>query len=71
MLRVGSKMLGIQGHPEFDPAYSRALMELRRGRVISEPIVEEGLASLEHAPDSGRLAEWIMGMINSDSDRSV
>jgi GMP synthase-like glutamine amidotransferase len=71
MLRVGSKMLGIQGHPEFDPAYSRALMELRRGRAIPEPIVEEGLASLDQAPDSGRLAEWIVGMIRSDTGRSV
>jgi GMP synthase (glutamine-hydrolysing) len=71
MLRVGSKMLGIQGHPEFDPAYSRALMELRRGRAISELLVEEGLASLDQAPDSGRLADWIIGVIKSDAGRSV
>jgi GMP synthase-like glutamine amidotransferase len=71
MLRVGSKMLGIQGHPEFDPAYSRALMELRRGRAIPELLVEEGLASLDRAPDSGRLADWIIGVIKSDAGRSV
>jgi GMP synthase-like glutamine amidotransferase len=71
MLRVGSKMLGIQGHPEFDPAYSRALMELRRGRAIPELLVEEGLASLDQAPDSGRLADWIIGVIKSDAGRSV
>jgi GMP synthase (glutamine-hydrolysing) len=71
MLRVGSNMLGIQGHPEFDPAYSRALMELRRGRAISELLVEEGLASLDQAPDSGRLADWIIGVIKSDAGRSV
>ena len=71
MLRVGSKMLGIQGHPEFDPAYSRALMELRRGTVISEPIVDEGLATLDQAPDSDRLAEWIIGMIKSNTGRSA
>jgi len=71
MLRVGGNLIGIQGHPEFDPAYSRALMELRRGTVIPETIVEEGLASLDRAPDSGRLAEWIIGVINSDTGRSV
>jgi GMP synthase-like glutamine amidotransferase len=71
MLRVGSRMLGIQGHPEFDPAYSRALMELRRGTVISEPIVDEGLATLDQAPDSDRLAEWIIGMIKSNTGRSA
>ena len=27
MLGVGENMIGIQGHPEFDPAYSEALME--------------------------------------------
>jgi GMP synthase (glutamine-hydrolysing) len=71
MFRVGSGMLGIQGHPEFDTAYSRALMELRRGKAIPEPVVEEGLASLDQAPDSGRLAEWIIGTIKSDTGRSV
>ncbi|HSJ83421.1 MAG TPA: type 1 glutamine amidotransferase [Acidimicrobiia bacterium] len=70
MLRVGS-MLGIQGHPEFDPAYSRALMELRRGKVIPEAIVDAGLATLGQPSDSARLAEWIMGMIRSDSGQSV
>lgn len=71
MLRVGSKMLGIQGHPEFDPTYSRALMELRRGGAIPEAIVVEGLASLDQATDSGRLAEWIVGMIKSGVGRPV
>ena len=71
MLQVGETLIGIQGHPEFDPAYSRALMELRRGIAIPEPIVEEGLASLDQAPDSGRLAEWIVGVINPDTGRSA
>jgi len=71
MLRVGSKIIGIQGHPEFDPSYSRALMELRRGTVIPEPIVDAGLATLGQPSDSARLAEWIMGVIRSDTGRSV
>jgi len=71
MFRVGSRSIGIQGHPEFDTPYSRALMELRRGTVIPETIVEEGLASLDQAPDSGRLAGWIVAMIRSDTGRSV
>lgn len=71
MLRVGETLIGIQGHPEFDAEYSAALMGMRRGSVIPEEAVDAGLASLDDAPDSGRLAEWIMGMINSDSGRSV
>jgi len=71
MLRVGSKIIGIQGHPEFHPSYSRALMELRRGTVIPEAIVDAGLATLGQPFDSARLAEWIMGVIRSDTGRSV
>ncbi|HSK06147.1 MAG TPA: type 1 glutamine amidotransferase [Acidimicrobiia bacterium] len=71
MLQVGETLIGIQGHPEFDPAYSRALMELRRGKAIPETIVDAGLATLGQSSDSGRLAEWIMGMITSDNGRSV
>ena len=36
VMGVGSTMLGIQGHPEFESAYSAALMESRRGTIIPE-----------------------------------
>jgi GMP synthase-like glutamine amidotransferase len=71
MFRVGRRLIGIQGHPEFDPSYSRALMELRRGTVIPEPVVDAGLATLAQAPDSARLAEWIVAAIRSDTGRSA
>ncbi len=63
MMRVGARMLGIQGHPEFVPAYSRALMEARRGVLIPEEVVEDGLETLDTAPDTTRLAEWIVGFL--------
>lgn len=69
MLRVGD-MIGIQGHPEFEIDYSRALMESRRGALIPEDIVDVGLGSLSRRPDSGRLAAWILGRISSHSGRS-
>ncbi|MGH8913949.1 MAG: type 1 glutamine amidotransferase [Acidimicrobiia bacterium] len=59
MLGMGAHMIGIQGHPEFDVAFSRTLMELGRGRVIPDQTVVEGLASLNGLPDSERLADWI------------
>ena len=34
VMGVGSTLLGIQGHPEFESAYSVALMESRRGTII-------------------------------------
>jgi GMP synthase-like glutamine amidotransferase len=53
MFRVGERMLGVQGHPEFTKEYSRALLEDRRER-IGRGKVELGLESL-HIPLSARL----------------
>ena len=63
VMGVGSTILGIQGHPEFEPAYSEALMESRRGNLIPEDTVEAGLASLDDKPDRDRLADWILEFI--------
>jgi GMP synthase (glutamine-hydrolysing) len=64
VMGVGHTILGIQGHPEFEAAYSAALMESRRGTVIPEETVQAGLASLDDEPEGGRLAEWILGFID-------
>jgi GMP synthase (glutamine-hydrolysing) len=63
MLGVGSTILGIQGHPEFEAEYSEALMESRRGHLIPEQTVDAGLASLGRPPDSRRLADWILSFV--------
>jgi GMP synthase-like glutamine amidotransferase len=63
MLGVGRTMIGIQGHPEFDAAYSGALMESRRGKVIPRETVDAGLATLDESPDKGRLADWILRFV--------
>lgn len=62
MFAVGDKLIGIQGHPEFDKEYSRALMLARRGRLIPNEVVDKGLASLDLGTDSDQLAEWIVGL---------
>ncbi|MDH4119756.1 MAG: gamma-glutamyl-gamma-aminobutyrate hydrolase family protein [Acidimicrobiia bacterium] len=63
VMRLGPRMLGIQGHPEFVPEYSRRLMEVRRGRLIPETVVDAGLASLDDPPDQALLARWIVGFV--------
>ena len=63
MFVVDDTMVGIQGHPEFVPDYSEALMRERRGGIIPEETVDAGLASLENDPDNERLAAWILGFI--------
>jgi GMP synthase (glutamine-hydrolysing) len=70
MLRVGGNLIGIQGHPEFDAEYSAALIGMRRGTVIPEEAADAGIASLDELSDSGRLADWILDTIKSDSGRS-
>lgn len=71
MLGVGENMIGIQGHPEFDPAYSEALMESRRGDLIPEATVEEGMNSLDRDIDGDRLVDWILQRLSSDAHRSA
>ena len=71
MLGVGENMIGIQGHPEFEPAYSEALMESRRGTLIPEATVDDGLASLDSNTDGDRLVDWILRRVSSDVNRST
>jgi hypothetical protein len=71
MVGVGENMIGIQGHPEFDPAYSEALMESRRGTLIPEPTVDEGLASLDSNIEAGHLVDWILRRASADVNRPV
>ena len=70
MIGVGENMIGIQGHPEFEPAYSEALMESRRGGLIPEATVDDGLASLDGHTDGDRLVDWILRRVSSDVNRS-
>ena len=65
LFRVGERMLGIQGHPEFTKAYSKALMEVRIER-IGKPIIDEGIASLTKTVDSASIFNWMMNFIRKD-----
>jgi GMP synthase-like glutamine amidotransferase len=62
-LAMGDRVVGLQGHPEFGPGYARELMEYRRGRLIPDEVVEEGLASLASPPDRDLLAGWIVAFL--------
>jgi GMP synthase-like glutamine amidotransferase len=58
LFRLGN-MLGIQGHPEFTPAYAEALLHLRRERIGPER-VDKALATLSQRLDSQLLAQWAL-----------
>lgn len=48
--------ISFQCHPEFDPAYAKALIETRRDRV---PGPDAAIASLDQPNDCERIAGWI------------
>jgi GMP synthase-like glutamine amidotransferase len=62
MYRVGERMLGIQGHPEFPAAYEQALIELRKERIGLEKAAS-GLKSLAEKDDTDLIAQWLMAFL--------
>jgi GMP synthase-like glutamine amidotransferase len=59
IFRAGDSMLGIQAHPEFPKAYSKALL-LDRVERIGEERVKVALASLDQPTDESMAAKWIV-----------
>ena len=54
--------MSLQAHPEFDNAYERALIQLRRGTIIPEERAAPALAALAEtgeALDASNVAAWI------------
>lgn len=60
LMALGDDIVGIQGHPEFQPAYVRALIERRRGGVIPDDVCDAAEESLGSAPDNRLLAEGLV-----------
>ncbi|HEX6374485.1 MAG TPA: type 1 glutamine amidotransferase [Allosphingosinicella sp.] len=54
--------ISMQFHPEFDPAYSRALIEARRARL---PDADAAIASLDAPDDRATVARWIRTFLRS------
>ncbi|MCB1855097.1 MAG: GMP synthase [Halieaceae bacterium] len=60
--QIGEHILTFQGHPEFVPAYSREIMEFRRG-ALGEEVYRRGVASLAGEPQGERVARWILNFL--------
>ncbi len=69
VLAYDDRAISIQAHPEFDNAYERALIGMRRGVLIPEERADPALAALEdageEAPDAGHAAEWIRAFLRA------
>ncbi len=55
--------VSFQGHPEWEPAFARALIEGRRDWL---PGADAAIESLEGPNDRARVAEWIRRFLRSD-----
>jgi GMP synthase-like glutamine amidotransferase len=54
--------ISIQLHPEFDPAYAKALIEVRRD-LYPQGLAEGALSSLDGPNDNARVGAWIANFI--------
>jgi len=59
MYTIEDRILAMQGHPEFAPAYSADLMNMRR-EVISEETYQRGIASLQRPISEKVVGIWIV-----------
>ena len=62
IVQWNDQFLSIQGHPEWNRDYSKALMNERR-KIISQPIIAAGFGSLVKVPDNARFIRWIIDFI--------
>jgi len=65
MYRVGHHFLGIQGHPEFTPGFSRLLMERRTDRIPAETI-DSAMQTLDNPLHTQELTDWIVNFIDRE-----
>lgn len=64
--QIDDQILTFQGHPEFIPAYSREIMELRR-ELFGEEVYHTAVASLSSGkqPQGDRVAQWIVNFLHA------
>lgn len=73
ILAYGNTAVGIQAHPEFSRDFERDLLVLRRGKTLSEDLVQTALNSLEsdwQETDSPVVARWMARFIKASRDRN-
>ena len=58
IVQFDDNLLGIQGHPEFNKDFCRALMKVRAD-TISDSKLEAGYDSLSNTPNNSLVMQWI------------
>jgi len=67
---VGNHTLTIQGHPEFQKDYARALMTFRK-ELLGEPVFRSGLDSLSSPVDQALMGTWLVNFFASREQAEV
>lgn len=63
---LDDQVFGVQGHPEFTPAYSRFLIEQRKHR-FSDSLYRQALDSLDHEHDGQAVMQLLLDFLTSPS----
>lgn len=63
-LLYGDSIMTFQGHPEFSSEFEQALLKMRRGAVIPEPVADQALAVLESGkqPET-QTGQWMVSFL--------
>jgi len=56
--------ISLQLHPEFEPAYAKALIEARRGKVYADDEADRAVASYGRPDDRARVGRWINAFLD-------
>lgn len=62
-----AKAISMQFHPEFTPAYAKALIEARRGTRFTDAQADAAIASLSAQNDRVRMAQWIERFLKQET----
>ena len=60
-----ARAISIQLHPEFEPAYAKALIETRRGTRLTEEEADQAVMSYEQPDDRLRVGAWLQRFIET------
>jgi GMP synthase-like glutamine amidotransferase len=72
MLAYGDQpAISIQLHPEFEPAYAKALIENRRGTRYTDAQADAAVASFQTNDDRSRVGGWIQGFLAQATVRAL
>jgi len=64
-LDYGDGAISFQQHPEFDAPFAKALVEIRRGKLLTDEQTDAAIATLDQPNDRVLMAGWIRRFLES------